>query len=54
MPTTAFPVYEIEGDAYECGLGHGTLAAERVARTVEVYLPSFLKQTNMSLAQLRD
>jgi hypothetical protein len=34
----SFPVYDIEGNAYECGLSHGEQAAERVARTLEIYL----------------
>ena len=27
-----FPVISIEGDAYECGLQHGSAAAARVAK----------------------
>ena len=54
LPVSPFPVIEIEGDAYECGLGHGRLAAQRIARTIEIYLPAFLKQTGLSLDGLRD
>ena len=40
-----FPVISIEGDAYECGLQHGTAAVARVANTVDHYLPAFARST---------
>jgi len=48
-----FPVYDIEGSAYDCGLAHGRLAASRVARTLEIYLPSFTRQTGLTLEEVR-
>ncbi len=50
----SFPVYEIEGNAYECGLSHGEQAAERVARTLEIYLPAFTRQVKLTLDQIRE
>jgi len=35
-----FPVLSIEGDARECGVQHGEQAAERVARTIDIYRAS--------------
>ena len=48
----AFPVISIEGGAYECGLQHGTAAAERVAKTVAHYLPTFVRQAKLSLEEV--
>jgi isopenicillin-N N-acyltransferase-like protein len=53
MATTPFPVYEIEGTARECGESHGTQAADRVARTIDVYLPAFTRQTKLTLEEVR-
>ena len=47
-----FPVISIEGDAYECGLQHGTAAAARVANTVDHYLPAFARSTKLSSAEI--
>ena len=49
-----FPVVSIEGDAYECGLQHGTAAADRVARTIGFYLPAFVRQAKLSLDDVRE
>jgi len=51
--TAPFPVYEIEGSAHECGEAHGAQAADRVARTIEVYLPAFTRQAKLSLDEIR-
>ncbi|MGZ5174957.1 MAG: hypothetical protein ACXWCS_29440 [Burkholderiales bacterium] len=51
---TFFPVYEIEGSAYDCGRSHGEQAADRVARTLEIYLPAFARQANLGLDQVRE
>ena len=51
--TAPFPVFEIEGDAHECGIGHGRHAADRVAKTIEIYLAAFGKQRGLSLAEVR-
>jgi len=48
-----FPIYEIEGDAFECGQSHGKQAAERVAGSIDLYLPAFARQTRLSLDELR-
>jgi len=48
------PVYEIEGDAHACGVAHGRLASERVARTIETYLPAFLKEAKLGLDAVRE
>lgn len=48
-----FPIYDIEGDAYECGVSHGRQAAERVARTLEIYLPAFSRQAKLGLDGIR-
>ena len=50
----SFPVYDIEGNAYECGLSHGAQAAERVARTIEIYLPAFTRQVKLALTEIRE
>ena len=49
-----FPVISIEGDAYECGLQHGAAAADRVAKTIDFYLPSFVKQAGLTLGEVRE
>jgi len=49
-----FPVLELEGDAHECGLQHGSGAAARVARSVEIYLTAFGKQTTLTLDEVRE
>ena len=49
-----FPVINIEGDAHECGEQHGAKAADRVAKTIEFYLPSFVKQAKLTLDEVRE
>ena len=49
-----FPVYGIEGDAHECGVQHGTLAAERVARTIDFYLGVFGRHSKLSIQEVRE
>jgi isopenicillin-N N-acyltransferase-like protein len=49
-----FPVISIEGDARECGEQHGALAADRVAKTIEFYLPSFVSQAKLTLDEVRE
>ena len=49
-----FPVISIEGDAHECGAQHGAKAADRVAKTIEFYLPSFVKQAKLTLDEVRE
>ena len=49
-----FPVISIEGDAYECGVQHGSQAAERVARTIKFYLGVFGRQSKLSLDDVRE
>ena len=49
-----FPVLTIEGSARECGMQHGAGAAERVARTIEIYLSAFESQTQLTLAEVRE
>ena len=44
-----FPVFSLQGDAYECGLQHGTQAADRVAKTIGYYLPAFARQAKQSV-----
>jgi isopenicillin-N N-acyltransferase like protein len=51
--TIPFPLYEIEGSAHECGISHGELAADRVARTLDIYLPAFTRQAKLSLPEIR-
>jgi isopenicillin-N N-acyltransferase-like protein len=51
--TAPFPVYEIEGNARECGESYGVQASERVARTIDVYLPAFTRQAKLSLDEIR-
>lgn len=48
-----FPVYSVEGDAYDCGVQYGEQAAERVARSVEIYLSVFGRQVKLPLGELR-
>jgi len=50
---TPFPVHEIEGSAHDCGEAHCRLAAERVQRTLDICLPSFVRQAGLSLADTR-
>ena len=49
-----FPVLTLEGDAYECGMQHGAGAAERVAKTIEIYLSAFGQQAGLGLAEVRE
>lgn len=49
-----FPILNLDGDAYECGVGHGEGAPERIARTVEIYLSAFNDQAKLSLADVRE
>jgi isopenicillin-N N-acyltransferase-like protein len=49
-----FPVHSIEGDARECGVQHGELAADRVAKTIEFYLGVFDRHSRLSLDQVRE
>lgn len=49
-----FPLLELEGDARECGMQHGSGAAERVARSIDIYLSAFGRQTKLSLADVRE
>lgn len=48
-----FPVYSLEGDARECGVQHGELAADRVAKTIEFYLGVFGRHSKLTLEQVR-
>jgi isopenicillin-N N-acyltransferase like protein len=48
-----FPVYDVAGSARDCGVAHGELASERVARTIEIYLSAFTQQTKLTLEQVR-
>ncbi|MCX7142757.1 MAG: C45 family autoproteolytic acyltransferase/hydrolase [Proteobacteria bacterium] len=49
-----FPLLEIEGSAGECGEQHGVGAADRVARSIEIYLAAFGRQTTLTLADVRE
>jgi isopenicillin-N N-acyltransferase-like protein len=49
-----FPVYSLEGDARACGVQHGELAADRVAKTIEFYLGVFGRHSKLSLDQVRE
>ncbi len=49
-----FPVISIEGDARECGVQYGEQAAERVARTIEIYLSAFGAQAHLTLDEVRE
>ncbi len=49
-----FPVIDIQGTPRECGVQHGQLAAERVARTISFYLGVFGRHSKMSLEQVRE
>ena len=49
-----FPVLTLEGDAYECGFQHGAGAAQRVAKTIEIYLSAFDRQAGLSLEDVRE
>lgn len=48
-----FPVISIEGDAYVCGEQHGVAAGERVASTIDFYLPAFVRQAGLTLDEIR-
>jgi isopenicillin-N N-acyltransferase-like protein len=49
-----FPLLELEGSARECGMQHGAGAANRVARSIDIYLAAFGKQTTLTLADVRE
>lgn len=49
-----FPVYDIEGSPHECGVSHGRQAADRVARTLEIYLAAFGRQARLTLEEVRE
>ncbi len=42
MTSGSFPIIHVSGSAYERGRQHGTLAGERVARSVAIYRDAFL------------
>ena len=48
-----FLAISLEGDAHECGVQHGKLAADRVARTIHFYLGVFGRQSKLSLDEVR-
>jgi isopenicillin-N N-acyltransferase-like protein len=52
--TSPILVYDVEGDAHDCGVSHGRQAADRVARTIDIYLPAFTRQARLSLDQVRE
>jgi len=47
-----FPVISIEGDARECGVQHGTAAADRVAKTIAYYLPVFERTAKLTREEI--
>ncbi len=47
-----FPVISIEGDAFECGLQHGQAAAARVAKTIDYYLPAFVRSAKLTREEI--
>lgn len=49
-----FPVISLEGEPYECGVQYGAQAADRVARTIGIYLPAFTRQAGLSLEDVRE
>jgi isopenicillin-N N-acyltransferase-like protein len=49
-----FPVYSLDGDARACGVQHGELAADRVAKTIGFYLGVFGRHSKLSLEQVRE
>jgi isopenicillin-N N-acyltransferase-like protein len=49
-----FPVFSIEGSAHECGVQHGMLAADRVAKTIAFYLGVFGQHSKLTLDQVRE
>ena len=49
-----FPVISLEGGARECGVQYGMAASERVAKTVDFYLPSFVSQAKLTLDAVRE
>ena len=49
-----FPVISIEGDAYECGVQYGKAAADRVAKTIDFYVPAFVRQAKLTLEEIRE
>ena len=49
-----FPVISIEGDPRECGMHLVAGAAERVAKTVDFYLWSFVNQARLTLDEVRE
>jgi isopenicillin-N N-acyltransferase-like protein len=48
-----FPVYSIEGTPEECGVQYGAQAADRVAKTIEIYLSAFGRQAKLTLDDVR-
>lgn len=48
-----FPVISIEGDPYSCGEQYGAAAADRVAKTIDFYLPTFARQAGLNLEETR-
>jgi isopenicillin-N N-acyltransferase like protein len=48
-----FPLYVLAGTPRECGHQHGEQAADRVARTIDIYISAFGRQGNLSLAEVR-
>jgi isopenicillin-N N-acyltransferase-like protein len=49
-----FPVFSIGGNAHECGVQHGMLAADRVAKTIAFYLGVFGQHSKLTLDQVRE
>jgi isopenicillin-N N-acyltransferase-like protein len=49
-----FPVYSVEGDPRECGEQYGAQAADRVQRTIDIYLSAFGAQAKLTLDEVRE
>ena len=54
MRNEPYPVITIRGDAYERGRQHGTLAGERVQKSVAIYQKAFSDTANLSWDQVID
>lgn len=48
MQSESFPVIQVSGPAYERGHQHGTLARDRVARSVEIYRQAFAESAGLA------
>ncbi|HEX3723383.1 MAG TPA: hypothetical protein VHV31_11355, partial [Nitrolancea sp.] len=54
MQPESFPVIQVSGSPYERGHQHGSLARERVARSIEIYREAFAESASLDWPEVLD